>query len=48
MQALERKELREMLQAAIAGLPEIYREVLILRDVEDMNIADTARSLAVS
>jgi RNA polymerase sigma-70 factor, ECF subfamily len=48
LQALERKELREMLQTAIAGLPEIYREVLILRDVEDMNIADTARALAVS
>ena len=48
LQALERKELREMLQSAIAGLPEIYREVLLLRDVEDMNIADTAKSLGVS
>jgi RNA polymerase sigma-70 factor (ECF subfamily) len=48
LQALERKELREMLQSAIAGLPEIYRGVLILRDVEDMNIADTARALGVS
>jgi RNA polymerase sigma-70 factor (ECF subfamily) len=48
LQALERKELREMLQSAIAGLPEIYREVLLLRDVEDMNIADTAKALGVS
>lgn len=48
LQALERKELREMLQKAIAGLPEIYREVLQLRDVEDMNIADTAKALGVS
>jgi RNA polymerase sigma-70 factor, ECF subfamily len=48
LQALERKELRDMLQSAIAGLPEIYREVLLLRDVEDMNIADTAKTLGVS
>ncbi|HEY1730434.1 MAG TPA: sigma-70 family RNA polymerase sigma factor [Terriglobales bacterium] len=48
LQALERKELREMLHQAIAGLPEIYREVLLLRDVEDMNIADTAKALGVS
>lgn len=48
LQALERKELREMLQRAIASLPEIYREVLLLRDVEDMNIADTAKALEVS
>lgn len=47
-QALERKELRELLQSAIAGLPEIYREVLLLRDVEEMNIADTAAALGVS
>lgn len=48
LQALERKELREMLQKAIASLPEIYREVLLLRDVEDMNIADSAKALGVS
>ena len=47
-QALERKELRELLQSAIASLPEIYREVLLLRDVEEMSIADTAAALGVS
>ncbi len=47
-QALERKELREMLRKAIAGLPEIYRETIILRDVEDFSIADTAAALGVS
>lgn len=46
-QALERKEMREMLQSAIAGLPEIYREVLLLRDVEEMNIAETAAALGI-
>jgi RNA polymerase sigma-70 factor (ECF subfamily) len=48
LQALERKELREILQAAIASLPEIYREVLLLRDVEEFNIAETASTLGVS
>jgi RNA polymerase sigma-70 factor (ECF subfamily) len=48
LQALERKELREQLQRAIASLPEIYREVLLLRDVEEFNIAETAAALGVS
>ncbi len=48
LQALERKELREQLQKAIASLPEIYREVLLLRDVEEFNIAETAAALGVS
>lgn len=47
-QALERKELRELLQKAIASLPEIYREVLVLRDVEELSIAETAATLGVS
>lgn len=48
LEALERKELREMLQLAIASLPETYREVLILRDVQELNIAETAAVLGVS
>ena len=48
LQALERKELRELLQKAIASLPEIYREVLLLRDVEEFSIAETAAALSVS
>jgi len=47
-QALERKELREVLRSAIAGLPEIYRETLLLRDVEEFSIAETAAALGVS
>jgi RNA polymerase sigma-70 factor (ECF subfamily) len=46
--ALERKELRELLQSTIRQLPEIYREVLVLRDVQDLNIAETAAALGVS
>ena len=48
LEALERKELRELLQQAIASLPELYREVLILRDVQEINIAETASVLGVS
>ena len=47
-QALERKELREMLRSAITSLPEIYRETLLLRDVEEFSIAETAAALGVS
>ena len=46
--ALERRELREQLQQAIASLPEIYREVLLLRDVEEFSIAEAAEALGVS
>jgi RNA polymerase sigma-70 factor, ECF subfamily len=48
LQALERKELRELLRKAIASLPEIYREVLLLRDVEEFSIAESAVALGVS
>ena len=45
--ALERKEVRELLQCAIQKLPAMYREVLLLRDVQDFNIAETAATLGV-
>lgn len=48
LQALERKELRELLQKGIACLPEIYREVLLLRDVEEFSIAEAATALDLS
>jgi RNA polymerase sigma-70 factor, ECF subfamily len=47
-QALERKEIREMLRAAICGLSPIYREVLLLRDVEELSIEETATALTIS
>ena len=47
-EALDRKELRETLQRALDDLPEKYREVLILRDVREMNIAETAQLLGIS
>ena len=47
-EALERKELRDILQRAVDELPHNYREVLIMRDVHEMNIAETAQLLGVS
>ncbi len=47
LEALERKELRELLRKAIASLPEMYREVLLLRDVEEFSIAESAAALGV-
>src|ERR1700723_3544855 len=47
-EALERKEVRRMLREAITGLPEKYREVFILRDVEELNIFETAAALRIT
>ncbi|MGA8036865.1 MAG: sigma-70 family RNA polymerase sigma factor [Candidatus Acidiferrales bacterium] len=46
--ALERQELRDTLRTAVAELPEIYREVFTLRDVEEMNVQETAQALGLS
>ncbi len=47
-EALERKEVRELLTHAIESLPETYREVFVLRDVEEMSIAETAGALGIN
>ncbi len=47
-ESLERKELRGTLRRAVNELPEKYREVLISRDVREMNIAETAELLGIS
>jgi RNA polymerase sigma-70 factor, ECF subfamily len=47
-QALEQSELREALNQALLALPEKYRTVLILRDVQQMSIAETAKALGIS
>jgi RNA polymerase sigma-70 factor (ECF subfamily) len=47
-EALERKELGALLRAAIDGLPEIYRNVVLLRDIEEMDVRETAAALGVS
>ncbi len=47
-EALERKEVREMLQTAVSALPPLYREIFILRDVEELNIAEAAEMLQIT
>jgi RNA polymerase sigma-70 factor (ECF subfamily) len=44
-EALEIKEVREVLHRAIAQLPGKYREVVVLRDVQNRSITDTAAIL---
>jgi RNA polymerase sigma-70 factor (ECF subfamily) len=47
-EVLEQKELGAILRKAIEGLPEIYRNIVILRDIEEMNIRETAAALGIS
>jgi RNA polymerase sigma-70 factor (ECF subfamily) len=46
-EALQRKELRKALERAMASLPEKYREVLILRDIQHLSIEETAQVLGI-
>jgi len=48
LEALERKELREALQKAVAELPDTYRQVFTLRDLEEFNIEETAQALGLN
>ncbi len=47
-EALEQRELREALTKALESLPEKYRTVLILRDVQHLSIHETAKALDLS
>ena len=46
-ETLERQEVREALQSAIASLPDKYREVVMMRDVNRLSIRDTANALKI-
>ena len=45
---LERGELKLLLQKALASLPEIYRQVLVLREIEELNTGEVAELLKIS
>ena len=47
-EALERKELGALLREAIEALPGIYRNVVLLRDIEEMDIRETAAALGIT
>lgn len=41
-------ETRRLLESAIEALPEAYRTVVVLREVEEMSVAETASSLGLT
>ena len=47
-EALERKEVRQRLAKALGALDRKYREVFVLRDMEQLNIQETAEALGIS
>jgi RNA polymerase sigma-70 factor (ECF subfamily) len=47
-ESLERKEMRQVLQQAIEELPPIYREIFLLRDVEELSVAEAAEVLQIT
>jgi len=44
----ENKELQKLLERTIRSLPDTYRTVIILRDIEDMSYQDIAKTLGIS
>ena len=46
--ALERQEIRDLIQRAVAGLPDTYREIVTLRDLEELSVNETAAVLGIS
>lgn len=45
---LQRKELRQALRRAIEALAPKYRQVFVLRDVQNLSIAETAKALGIT
>ena len=45
--AVEQKEVREAVAKALADLPDIYREVFVLRDMQHLDVAETAEALGL-
>jgi RNA polymerase sigma-70 factor (ECF subfamily) len=45
---LERRENRALVKSSIDRLPETYRTVLLMRDIEELDTEETARALEIS
>ena len=45
---VERRELAELLGRSIESLPEAYRNVLMLRDIEERDTEETAEIMGIS
>lgn len=42
---LAREQLRQLLEKAVAGLPDAFRSVFVLREIEGLNVEETAQAL---
>jgi RNA polymerase sigma-70 factor, ECF subfamily len=47
-EALEKQELAALIREAIDGLPDIYRNVVLLRDIEEMDVCQSAAALGLT
>lgn len=47
-QALERQEVRSLIRRALIALPLAYREVFVLRELEDRTVQETAETLGIT
>ena len=45
--ALAREQIRKLLEQAVAGLPETFRSVFVLREIEGLSSEETAEILGV-
>jgi RNA polymerase sigma-70 factor (ECF subfamily) len=45
---LESRERRELVRRCVAQLPDTYREVVVLRDIEDLDTAEVASALGIT
>lgn len=45
--ALYDRQLCQLLERAVDDLPEVYRDVFVLRELEQLSVADTARCLGI-
>jgi RNA polymerase sigma-70 factor (ECF subfamily) len=47
-ESLQRQELGALLRKAVEALPEIYRNVVLLRDIEEMDVRESAAALGIT
>jgi RNA polymerase sigma-70 factor (ECF subfamily) len=47
-ETLERQEIRSLIRRALTALPLAYREVFVLRELEERNVKETAETLGIT
>ena len=47
-ETLERQEVRSLIRRALSALPLAYREVFVLRELEERNVKETAETLGIT